>query len=279
MKDLKLLQGLLLLGSVLYAGGNLNYIESYEELNSQNIEYETVLITNEPVEIIEEAYVEDNSNLESYNEPIIQEYQGEISSQDTTIIDTSISNAINPYGLSQHSIKHDNEKSNEIVENSRNTITAVPLTTPNQNRFYAGLGISAVHYTIKCNCPNQSRRDKSFKGAIAKVGYKVNKFIDIEARGMKLNLKNRGKISHTGIFLKPKVPLTPNSNLYTLVGVAKTKSSGNMKKINAESLAVGAGVEVAINKNFGTFVDYERLIMKPDAPKFDTISTGMTYGF
>jgi len=287
MKDFKLLQGLILLSSFICAGGELNYIENYEESNGE-IVYENVLANSEenyydtPVEIVEEAYIETETQ-EEYNEPIIEEYQGEISSKDGDIIDASISNGINVYGLSSHKIGS-NQSEELSTTNNDNTNSSLNNNTPptptlDQNKFYAGLGISAVHYTIKCDCPKQSQRDKSFKGAIAKVGYKVNKFLDIEVRGMKLNLQDRGKVSHAGIFLKPKVPLTPNSNLYTLIGVAKTKSSGKMKKIDAESLAVGTGFEVAINKNFGTFVDYERLIMKPDAPKFDTINTGMTYGF
>ena len=242
-----LLSALLLSSQLVYAMGEINYDEM-------------------AVEIVAEAYVEDGDESLGYQEPLINNYNEEIALNNPTnnqIVQSSITNAVQAYGASQTSAS-----------------STLMSTTGKDKRFYAGLGITAVHYTVKCNCPKKSIRNKSLNGFMVKAGYNINKYVSIEARGMKLNLnKENGKITHAGVFIKPMIPITATSNAYTLIGVAKTSSQGDIKKINAKSLALGTGFEIGIGENISTFVDYERLIMKSDAPKFDTITTGMSYGF
>jgi len=241
-----LLTALLLSNQLIYAIGEINYDEI-------------------PVEIVAEAYVEEDDEALGYQKPLINKYNGEIAlnnSANNQIVQNSIINGIQTYGASQTSA------------------SSISTNNKNHKKFYAGLGITAVHYTVKCDCPKKSIRNKSLNGLMTKVGYNINKYLGIEARGMKLNLKKEnGKITHAGVFIKPMIPLTPTANAYTLIGVAKTSSQGDIKKINAKSLALGTGFEIGIGENLSTFVDYERLIMKSDAPKFDTITTGMSYGF
>jgi len=176
----------------------------------------------------------------------------------------------------------------------------VPVKDINPSGFYAGLGISAARYKSNCNngCKG-SGTDKS-AGIMARVGYDFNKYIGIEARGIRTNWKSDGgKVKHAGIFLKPMLPIGDATNIYGLVGVAKTTTQGAMQRTDAEALALGLGVEYDLSKDtpkegrygrafdgkgnqekgLGVFVDYERMLVKSGSPDLDALSTGVTYDF
>jgi len=292
MRVSKLLSSSILLGSIIYAGGDILYTTPNSDQNSMeeyasytiSIDQPPIIVGEHNIEIVEEAYVQEEQNIdEAYKAPHIENYKGEINPQNTNevspyIISSVISNASS---LSSNSDRDKREFVEDHNQENPNSIKTMPTTIPARNSigFYAGLGITAVHYKIKCDCPNKSRTNKSL-GAITKAGYNINKFIGVEARAMRLKLKNnKGNITHAGIFIKPMIPLTPNANAYTLIGVAKTKSSGSLRKIDAETLALGTGIEMGIGEKLSTFVDYERLMMKSNAPKLETLSTGMNYHF
>jgi len=178
--------------------------------------------------------------------------------------------------------------------------TPVPVKNIKANGFYAGLGISGAQY--KSNCRSgcaRSGKDKT-AGVMARVGYDFNRYVGIEARGIRTNWKaDGGKVKHAGIFVKPMLPVTNATNIYGLVGVAKTKTDGHLQKTDAETLALGAGVEVDLSadapkegrynrafdgqgdqeKGIGVFLDYERMVVKSGAPDLDAISAGVTYDF
>ena len=178
-------------------------------------------------------------------------------------------------------------------------IAPKPVKDIKANGFYAGLGISATRYKTNCNCATKSGTDRT-AGLMARVGYDFNKYIGIEARGIKTNWKNNGgKVEHAGLFVKPMLPVGDATNVYGLVGVAKTKTKGDLRKTNAESLALGAGIEVDLSKDtpkegrynrpfdgqgdqekgLGLFADYERMVVKSGAPDLDAVSAGVTYDF
>ena len=169
------------------------------------------------------------------------------------------------------------------------------------NGFYAGLGITGVQYGCDCKGASSSTKveDRTY-GAVARVGYDFNEFIGIEARGSKTNWKSDGsKVTHGGLYIKPMIPITDGSNLYGLVGLAKTKVTGTLGSVDSEGLALGAGIEVDLSKDnpkngryarefngrgdqergVGIFVDYERMVVKSDAPDLDAVSAGVTYDF
>jgi OOP family OmpA-OmpF porin len=169
----------------------------------------------------------------------------------------------------------------------------------NPSGFYVGLGISGVRYNTTCNCDVGSGTETNV-AILGRVGYDYNRYIGIEARGMRTIAKDEGaSISHTGLFIKPMVPFMGSSNLYALIGVAKTSTSGELQNTSAEGVALGAGLEVDLSKDkakdgkysrefdgegdqergIGLFIDYERLIVKENAPDIDTISAGVTYDF
>jgi len=171
--------------------------------------------------------------------------------------------------------------------------------TINPSGFYTALGITIARYDTGCNCPKTGGVDNNI-ALIGRLGYDFNSYIGIEARGIKTIAKdNGGQISHVGLFLKPMYPIIDQANLYALVGVAKTSTSGGLRKVDAEGLAMGAGFEYDLSvdkakdgkysrefngqgdqeRGLGLFVDYERLIVKKNAPNMDTISAGVTYDF
>ena len=179
-------------------------------------------------------------------------------------------------------------------------VPVVPVKNIKANGFYAGLGIAGARYKSNCDsaCP-KSGKDKTV-GVMARVGYDFNKYVGLEARGIRTNWKaDGGKVKHAGIFVKPMLPVTDSTNVYGLVGVAKTKTEGHLQKTNAETLALGAGVEVDLSadrakegrynrafdgqgdqeKGVGVFLDYERMAVKSGAPDLDAVSAGVTYDF
>ena len=185
-------------------------------------------------------------------------------------------------------------------------LTPPPQVTPKvepkditPSGFYAGLGITGVRYDTACNCKVGAGTEKSV-AIIGRVGYDFNRYIGIEARGVRTIAKDDGaKISHTGLFIKPMVPIMNYTNLYALIGASKTSTKGELQEVSAEGLALGGGLEVDLStdrakegkysrefdgegdqeRGVGLFIDYERLIVKENSPDIDTISAGVTYDF
>jgi len=167
------------------------------------------------------------------------------------------------------------------------------------NGLYVGLGLSAARFDPSCNCPTGNSTDKT-AGVVGRIGYDINKYIGIEARGIKTNWKSDGgKVEHVGVFLKPMIPVSNQANIYGLAGYAKTKTKGKLQKVDAKALAWGAGIEYDLSADkakdgrysrvfdgagdqeggLGVFADYERLIQKSDSPDLDTVNIGLTYDF
>jgi len=168
------------------------------------------------------------------------------------------------------------------------------------NGFYAGLGISAAQYKTNCKTGcSRAGTDKTV-GVVVRAGYDFNKYIGLEARGIRTTIKSDGgKIKHAGIFIKPMLPVGESVNIYGLVGLAKTTTQGKLQRTDAETLAMGAGVEFDLSedsakdgrynrefdgagdqeKGLGIFLDYERMVVKSGAPDLDALSAGVTYDF
>jgi len=166
--------------------------------------------------------------------------------------------------------------------------------------IYVGLGLVAAQYDTNCGCTGtKSGKDKT-AGAMARVGYDFNKYMGVEARGMYTPVKeNGGKIKHYGAFLKPMYPVTNGLNVYGLGGIAKTTTSGSLRKTDVSGFAYGAGLEYDLSsdkkkdakydrefdgiadqeKGLGVFADYEKLYYKSGSPKLDAVSVGVTYDF
>ncbi len=168
------------------------------------------------------------------------------------------------------------------------------------NGFYAGLGIVGARYETNCDsgCSN-SGKDTTI-GVIGRVGYDFNKYVGLEGRGIMTNFSDDGgTVRHAGVFVKPMIPIGDKSNVYGLVGLAKTTTQGRLQRTDATTLALGAGVEFDLSKDspkegrynrefdgkgdqekgLGLFVDYEKMVVKSGAPSLDALSAGITYDF
>jgi opacity protein-like surface antigen len=181
----------------------------------------------------------------------------------------------------------------------------LPVKHIKSNGLYAGIGISGVKFKTNCKCSTTSSskvgsgKDKTV-GIMGRIGYDVNQYIGVEARGIRSNWKSNGaKVKHVGIFVKPMLPVGEQTNLYALAGVAKTTTQGHLQRVDSKSFAWGVGVEHDISKDvakdgrynrefdghgdqesgLGVFADYERLIQKSGSPDFDTLNVGLTYDF
>jgi len=192
----------------------------------------------------------------------------------------------------------------EIVETAivipPKVVAPLPLKNIRPNGFYAGIGIAAAQYKTNCSTACLGGGTDKTAGVMARIGYDFNKYIGIEARGIRTNWKSDGgKVKHGGIFLKPMLPVGDVTNIYGLVGLAKTKTEGGLQTTNAKTLALGAGVEVDLSvdqakegrygrafdgqgdqeKGVGVFLDYERMVVKAGSPDLDALSAGVTYDF
>jgi opacity protein-like surface antigen len=176
----------------------------------------------------------------------------------------------------------------------------VPIPVAEVSGFYAGLGIAAAQYDTNCDCSGEKSGSDKTAGIMARVGYDFNPYVGVEVRGMLSNQNaDGGEIKHAGIFVKPQYPVTKDINAYGLLGVAKTKTEGKLRRTDVEGLAFGAGVEYDLSedkkkevkydrefdgianqeKGLGLFADYERLYYKSGSPDLDAVSVGVTYDF
>jgi opacity protein-like surface antigen len=180
----------------------------------------------------------------------------------------------------------------------------LPIKDIKTNGLYAGIGISSARFESNCEnigvagCSKSGTDDTV--GLMGRVGYDVNQYIGVEARGIRTNWNsNGGKIKHVGVFLKPMVPVGDSANIYALAGVAKTTTQGSLQRVDTSSFAWGVGAEYDISedkakdgrynrefdghgdqeKGLGVFADYERLVQKSGSPDLDTVNVGVTYDF
>ena len=301
MKNFKLsMVTLLALSSLANAGGDLAPVTPYEIQDQvvADYAYENTYVAPAPEPIIE--------YIAPAPEPIIEEYIApepieEYIAPEPVYVEPEIEEEyIAPEPIIEEPI---------YIEPEPVVIAPIPVMKPKKispSGFYAGLGITGVKHKDNCKCKNGKGSHK-FKdttyGVMARVGYDLNKYIGVEARGSKTNWDSEGsKVEHGGIYVKPMLPVGNAANIYGLVGLAKTKvksKSGKTPKVNADGLALGIGMEMDLSKDvpkdgrysrsfdgqgdqekgLGLFVDYERMLVKKNAPDLDAVSAGITYDF
>jgi OOP family OmpA-OmpF porin len=282
------------LGILSYGGGDINPVTEYETED----EY-----------IAEEAGVEEE---EYYNEVEVEPEP--ITTSEEVISDEVEEEVVVPEEPEEEEVIISEPEVTPIPPTPMPTVAPTPVPKPPKvvakppitpNGMYVGLGISSTRYKDSCYCDTKSGRVKvenkdTTYGVMGRVGYDFNQYIGVEARASKTNWKSDGtRVGHVGAFLKPMVPVTDNTNVYGLVGVAKTKTKGSMPHVDTTALALGAGVEVDLSQDvpkngrynrefdghgdqesgFGLFLDYERMVVKKDAPKLDSVSAGISYDF
>ena len=263
----------LAISSLAYAGGG--FVEpAYESEDVIMAEEVSVEAYTAPVEEVVEAYVAPVQEVvETYVPPVVQ----------------PPARVVKPVA---------------VVTPPKPVSIPVPLSNIAVNGLYAGVGISTARFKTNCKCATTGTKvgagtDKT-AGVMGRIGYDFNQYVGVEARGIRTNWKsNGGKIKHLGAFVKPMYPVGNATNLYGLAGIAKTTTQGNLRRVDSNSFAWGAGIEYDIShdsakngrygrtfdghgdqeKGLGVFADYERLVQKSGSPDLDTVNVGLTYDF
>lgn len=173
---------------------------------------------------------------------------------------------------------------------------------------YIGLGAIWGRYNGSCGEATNCEYEDATYGALIRAGVDINQYFGLEARilGTFLDVDIHGgeALRHIGFFAKPMLPIGTNINLYGLIGYAWTQTEAGkyLTTIDDEGLSIGVGVEVDFSnmeedreenteyvggfdgqgdqeQGWGMFVDYQRLLIKPDVPEMDVVSAGVTYDF
>ncbi len=189
-------------------------------------------------------------------------------------------------------------------------IPVEPIPPENEpSPIYVGVGLIMGTYD---GCPTGDGcvyEDTTY-GAMVRVGYEWNQYIGVEARYMQTfwDADELGgqELEHFGIFAKPMYPMSEDFNLYGLLGYGWTKTetggNGNLPTVDDSGFSAGLGIEYDLSdkeddredntiydrgfdgqadqeREWGLFVDYQRLLIDSDSPDMDVISAGVTYDF
>jgi len=191
-------------------------------------------------------------------------------------------------------------------------VPVVPIETVDYSPLYLGAGLVWADF-VKDPCspvdPTCRYEDVTY-GAMLRGGYDFNEYIGIEARFIDTFI-DKGPdggvpLLHAGLFLKPQYPVSERVNLYALLGYGYTKNLGNGGRLNYFDddwgFSAGAGIEYDLSdrksdridnayydrtfdgyadqgRGWSLFLDYQRLLIKSDAPDMDAVSLGLRYDF
>ena len=157
----------------------------------------------------------------------------------------------------------------------------------NTKKQYIAIGESitmAETYTV----PSKGMYELSLK-----YGYMLNRYFGVEARGV-FQLAQHKELTHKysyGLYLKPNIEISKNTNIYGLIGYSKNKLVKNETNfINNETiqydLSYGGGIEHEYAKNKYVYIDFVQYIDKsttqPEgkyAIKINSVSMGLKYNF
>ncbi len=162
------------------------------------------------------------------------------------------------------------------------------IITPDyaKSGIYGGLGLTTSNISAD-NLGNDVMLDLSVV-----AGYNINSYLAAESRAMiSIAYDNGIDYQNISLFLKPKYEAYDGLNIYSLIGVGKTKAqsfNSDETKLNKTSLQFGLGADYKLPNNFKVFADYTYLgkdsnakykNKKPSAIKSGAFTTGITYDF
>jgi len=161
-------------------------------------------------------------------------------------------------------------------------IAAQPLETV----YYVGAGVSMIGVSKDCSCKGSTKRLKDMSyGVILKAGVNITDYIGIEARYLaSFTEEDFSEVTHYGLYIKPQYKVTPEVNLYALLGYGTTTidfTDRGKSSLDVDGLSYGAGVEFALENNMGVWIDALRLASSEGSHDTDvTVGTaGVSYNF
>lgn len=182
-----------------------------------------------------------------------------------------------------------------------------------ESGLYLGLGygiLSGDEVYTKGNLTVEVE-SRDFDQLLVQAGFKINSYVAVEARywaGMN-DLDGMGyhegylysetaSLDAFGIYVKPMYPVTPELNVYALIGYASTSLEyeykvGNLvvtpEGIDLDGLSWGIGASFAFNESLSIFADYVVLyddtyeeytdVSETSEFTIDTINIGVSYKF
>ena len=165
-------------------------------------------------------------------------------------------------------------------------IVAAPVPIPMAIPIVIGGGLIWGLESRDCVSVVCSKRvkDNSFGGVI-KAEYEINDYIGLEARAYKDGISNNfAETTHYGIYLKPKYPITSQSNIYGLIGYGHTKVECDIANATytRNGISFGAGAEYNfLNSPWGVWSDYMNIMN--DSGEYNSnnnvVSIGGSYHF
>ncbi len=213
----------------------------------------------------------------------------------------------------------------DITPPMEEPVVEVPeVIAPSVGGFYLGLAYGYLNSTdtlnLKVGATTTSTDlwDDSYGEIMLQAGYKFNEYVAVEGRywfgvstGSWLNPNGQSgvigdpagdvSIDGWGIYVKPMYPVTPEFNIYALLGYGGASADLDNTDIwdditDQDGFSWGIGAEYAINENFAVFIDYTVLYDDTEDYtdfsgdygvlytfendlSYDTINFGVTYKF
>ena len=130
--------------------------------------------------------------------------------------------------------------------------------------LYIGIGLLTTKLTRDCPCAGATILEDTTYGVMLRAGWNINDYIGVEARYFKSNMKKDfSEVEHYGIYLKPQYRISPDINIYALVGYGKTTVDyicGAKSSILSESgLSYGGGIEYDITDSWNVWADAQHI--------------------
>ncbi|MBU1667429.1 porin family protein [bacterium] len=152
----------------------------------------------------------------------------------------------------------------------------------NPQKYYIGILGAEASFDGKTN--NGVLKNGHPLGIIAKVGYNVSNYLALETRagvGLKKDTVSQGESqwqSLFGVYVKPKINLNKNMELFGLIGYGAVKQKINSSTIHANGSSYGAGASYHLNQDWSMAVDAVRYASEDDYD-VDAYALGLEYRF
>ena len=169
-----------------------------------------------------------------------------------------------------------------------------PVVMENDNEtadgLYLGLAYSHMSHDLDFK-GSTTNVELDYHAIMINLGYKFNPYIAVEGR-YNGSFDDNDQDDHTessditilSLFVKPMYPISPEMDIYALLGYSMTDSSNDFKvtSVDESSFSWGAGASYAMTEDFSLFADYTQYY-NDSINKFDHVidsfNLGISYTF
>jgi opacity protein-like surface antigen len=129
--------------------------------------------------------------------------------------------------------------------------------------------------------------EMDFSAVTLQAGYKFNPYIAVEGRyGFTLGDSSDSgltiddaEIGVWGIYIKPMYPVSPEFDIYALLGYAGTKAEdrNNVLEVDESGFSWGVGAAYSVTEEFSVFADYV-VFYDDSSVRYDHVIDGFNFG-